>query len=146
MEITLASYKGEDNGFDIFQPFDSLIRLVTKKKHSHNELIINGVSYSSLALKGAVQRVRYYDNSQWDFVQIDPSKIDVLHMGEVLEESKSAGYDWLGIARFIYNKIKQSLTRYFCTERCADALGIPNPHLYSPGELHEYCYKNLRLV
>lgn len=69
MEITLASYKGDDNGFDMFEPFDSLIRLVTKKKHSHNELIINGVSYSSLALKGAVQRVRYYDNSKWDFAQ-----------------------------------------------------------------------------
>ncbi len=145
MQITLASYKGANNGFEIRQLFDFLIRFVTKKDYSHNELIVNGTSYSSLAFDGAVQRVRYYDLRQWDFIDIDPNKVDVLKMGEVLEQSKNAKYDWLGIARFIFKFIRPSKTRYFCTERCADAIGIPNPHLYSPGELHEYCYKNLRL-
>lgn len=138
MRIQLASYKGTNL-------FDILIKLVTKKKYSHNELIVNDISYSSLAFDGAVQRYKTFEEGMWDFVEIDPNKVNQLHMGEVLEQSKDAGYDWLGIARFIFHSIKPSLTRYFCSERCADALGTANPHLYSPGELHEYCYNNLRL-
>ena len=142
MQIQLYSYKG-DSKYDIFEPFDSGIRLVTSSIYSHNELVINGVSYSSLALDGATERIRYFDPNKWDMIEIDTSKIDIQNLNKVIAESKNAPYDWLGIARFIFPSIEPSKTAYFCSERCADMLGIPFPHLYSPGQLHDYCKHNL---
>ncbi|QDD91320.1 hypothetical protein [Pseudomonas oryzihabitans] len=56
----------------------------------------------------------------------------------MLEQEVGAGYDWLGIlGSQILPTGFQSRSRWFCSEFCAQALGLEQPHRYSPGQLAE---------
>ena len=136
MSITIAFYKGEG------RLYDKLIRWWTDSSYSHCELVINGVAYSSSTRDGGVRgAVIDWNADHWDFMaleewQLGRSKEQILdwfrvHWGQ--------GYDWVGLLWFILPVLPWGFkNRWFCSEACGDALGIPNPSTLSPKDLYHH--------
>jgi hypothetical protein len=130
--VKLALYTG-GGGTWYARLFDWLVRLVTRSPYSHCEIVIDGVCWSSSIRDGGVRAKRIdLDSGHWHVIPLhtDPARALAWfksHMGQ--------GYDWLGVLRFIVPFIPQRAGRWFCSEACAAALGLPCPSHYSPGGL-----------
>ncbi len=108
----------------------------TASRYSHCELVIQGVCYSSSARDGAV-RAKTIDiySGKWDVHQIKGDETQALqwfndHMGQP--------YDWAGVLRFAFPFLPHRSKQWFCSEACAAALGIDNPHKLTPADLAEW--------
>ena len=142
MKATLSFYKGKG------RLFDKLIRWRTESKYSHVELIIDGVCYSSSTWDGGVRSKVIFDasnpvvrhtfsaDSNWDFIEVSGSKN---HAMAVFNAAHGMGYDYIGIAFAQALKLGwHSQNRYFCSELCAEMLGLARPESYSPKDLYRH--------
>ena len=51
---------------------------------------------------------------------------------------KGRAYDWLGLFRGqFFNRGGRDGSKYFCSEWCAESIGIPAAEMYSPARLGE---------
>jgi hypothetical protein len=115
---------------------DKAIRLVTGSIYSHCELVINGVCYSASAREDKVRaKAMYLDPARWDVLALDGAADQALAWFSAQDGHR---YDWAGVARFVLPFLPHSRNRWFCSEACAAALGIPQPHQFSPGGLHKH--------
>lgn len=129
--IRVAFYKARGN------LFDRLIRLWTGSPYSHCELVLGARWITSSPRDGGVREAQIEPDPQtWDFLDVpeaDPERIEALFQAE-----RGAGYDWLGIA---FSQVLplglESRRRWFCSEFCAQALGLAHPARWSPGGLFE---------
>jgi len=130
----LAFYKGKGNWLDW------AIRLVTRSTYSHVELLTNQcaddhfICWSSSARDGGVRIKSISLNLEhWDIVSIDWYPGEIV---EIFEQHFGASYDYMGIVfSQFFNFRRQDNKRWFCSEICATALGLPSPESYSPGSL-----------
>lgn len=117
--IYLAVYKGEG------KLFNRLIRLWTRSRYSHCELVMpDGRWLSASAMDGGV-RAKYIelDFEHWELIPLPWADAKLIE--SVFARHEGKGYDWLGIllAQFLPLGI-DSKSRMFCSEFCAAALGL----------------------
>ncbi|MDT3721410.1 hypothetical protein [Pseudomonas oryzihabitans] len=130
--IRLALYKAPGD------TYDRLIRAWTRSPYSHCELVLPDGRFvtSSPRDDGVRAKVIDQDPAVWDFLPLP--WIQAAHVEQLLEQETGAGYDWLGIlGSQVLPAGIQSRSRWFCSEFCAQTLGLPLPQRYSPGQLAE---------
>lgn len=137
MTVTLAFYKGR--GKTIAERFqDGAIRIASRGIYSHVELIAGeavhdcpSVCLSSSGRDGGVrQQTIVLKSSSWDLVSMP---MDAAGPCQFIRNHIGARYDYTGIV------LSQVLAfgghdpdKWFCSEICAAALGLPNPQRVSP--------------
>jgi len=136
--VTLAFYKGAGDWAD------KAIRLWTRSKYSHSELIINGVWYSSsprdLKVRG---KIIIPQANHWDYIDIPANGKQKHIMLNFFSEQIGKPYDWKGI---ILSQILplniQDPEEWFCSEFDSKMLMLPRmlpddkpAQWYSPGRL-----------
>lgn len=128
-KVQLAFYKGEGN------IVDKAIRLWTRSKYSHVELVIGEYWYStSPRLKKLTKRVVYPNPDHWDYISVE---LSIDEVEKLYNRTKDAKYDWFGIvfSQFFPFKLHTN-KRWFCSEWAASAMGLEET-LISPGELYD---------
>ena len=71
---------------------------------------------------------------------------DPLEVQAWLDEHDGWKYDTLGLFGFVWRRVKGWLHRVFCSEACADILGLPEPWRYDPALLESVCARLGRRV
>lgn len=126
--MKMAFYKGPGTFFD------KLIRFATRSEYSHCEIEVNGLCFSSSPRDGGVRGKRInLESGHWDVIDIMGDEFTALAW---FHEHDGAGYDWVGLVRAVIPFFPHSSTRWFCSEACGAALGIPAGRL-SPQDLFD---------
>lgn len=116
--LKVAFYKADGNFID------KVIRLFTRSKYSHCELLLpDGRMFSSDGWDNG--KVRYndkYNINNWDFIDINITNGELLTLLSWCDHKIGLKYDWLGVFRFVLPFLKQDPDRWFCSELCAAAL------------------------
>ena len=138
--ITLAFYKGRASRL-WHRMQDSAIRRATGSPYSHVELIVGpcgpgqtAICLSSSGRDGGVrEKPILIQPDHWDLAHL---AIEPTGPARFIRDRIGAGYDYRGIL------LSQALpfgchdsTRWFCSEICAAAIGLEEPHRLSPGKL-----------
>lgn len=131
--MKLAMYKGRT------RLFDRLVQWWTRAGYSHCELVfqtdpLGRSECASSSWMDSGVRVTWItlDPARWDVVDL-PTADDQAARAWV-HAHMSQGYDLLGLLGFVWPR-RDDATRWFCSEACAAALGLPDPWRYSPGTL-----------
>ncbi|MCQ4242870.1 hypothetical protein [Stutzerimonas stutzeri] len=130
--IYLALYKGRGT------LFNRLVRLWTRSKYSHCELILaDGRWLSASAMDGGVRAKRIVlDLEHWYLIPVPWA--DARLIQQLYEQHQGEGYDWLGLfGSQLLPLTIDNRRRMFCSEFCAAALGFPMAQRYSPALLGE---------
>lgn len=140
----LALYKGRKSGRrpgDLAKrAADWLIRKATHSPYSHCEIAVDiGIDryhcYSASGRDGGVRKKwMALPPEKWDLAEL--SGVDLAKLQALYQQTRQSGYDWLGV--FGYPLGLNLQDRWFCSEWCAAALGLPNPHRYTPAGLAAY--------
>ncbi len=117
--VFLALYKARG------KLFNWMIRLWTRSKYSHCELVMpDGRWLSASAMDGGVRAKHVdFDPDHWDLIPLPWASVPVIE--QLFAKHKGKGYDWLGIvlSQFLPLAIDNK-TRMFCSEFCAAGLGL----------------------
>lgn len=122
---------------------DRLISFFTKSEYIHCEIVTsknkNSIyGYSSYIGEGV--RAKWIDiDDRWELIPLNNTKFKCIRAQEIKDfYSKTEGkkYDYLGCLGFVFGN-SDNPNRYFCSEWCAEALGIENPSKVSPAKLHD---------
>lgn len=137
MTVTLAFYKGRGNS--VFQRFqEGLIRSVTRGIYSHVELISGdalpdayAVCLSASGRDGGVREKQILLKPEsWDLVSM---RMDAEAPCQFIRDHLGARYDYAGL---LLSQVlafgRHDPDKWFCSEICAAALGLPNPQRVSP--------------
>ena len=102
---------------------DKFVRVWTKSKFSHCELIINDISYSSSPRDhGVRKKLIDYDRQNWLIFNLKDT-FDINIALQFLNEKLGKKYDDLGIIfSQVFNLDKQDKNKYFCSELIAECL------------------------
>lgn len=132
--LSLAFYRGAGR-ID-----DRIIRAATRSEFSHVELVRNHgqpdcLSISASGRDGGVRIKKIaFDPDRWKVVKVLGWVPDTawgraaMHIGEA--------YDYRGILMSHALPLRRhDPSRWFCSELCAHALGIKQPHRLAPGDL-----------
>lgn len=140
-KLVLAFYRGRGNFLD------RAIRFATGSPYSHVELVMvppkhvlnrNGhIGVSASSRDGGVREKQIlFKQDHWDFLPVKSwSNPDAWSRA-----SNEIGhpYDYVGILFNFAIPLRRHLrTSWFCSEICGYAVGIPDPHTLSPGELYD---------
>lgn len=145
----LAFYKGRKA---IRRPYDVvayigdwLTRFVTRGRYSHCEIAVNHYSeqgmyvcYSaSIRDNGVRSKIMALPKSKWDLVEIKSDDLESVRSSieKFFSETQFQAYDWHGAIGFL-SKTRQRNRRWFCSEWCAEAIGLSQSWRYSPNDLH----------
>jgi hypothetical protein len=138
--IYLALYKG--NG----TLFNRLIRLWTRSKYSHCEIVMpDGRWLSASDMDGGVRaKIITLNLEHWDLIPLPWASPNLIW--DLYDRHHGKGYDWAGIffSQLLASGV-HSRRRMFCSEFCAAALGFDNPQRYSPAQLGEVVNRISRL-
>lgn len=132
--LRAAFYKGTHTGLPGI--YNRLVRWWTRSQYSHVELIMPwGAAASSSAMDGGVRFKQIdFDPAKWDFVDLP---IDLASAAEDwFNRHYGQPYDYLGNAHFVLSAIGDDKRKWFCSEACAAALGMPDPERFDPGTLY----------
>ncbi|MCK3654925.1 enoyl-CoA hydratase [Pasteurellaceae bacterium Macca] len=140
-EVYLALYKGEGNWVD------KVIRVFTRGRYSHCEIAVFQReivghyhaeewfdSYSSSPRDGGVRCKKFskFDRLNWDLIPL--SGISEAQIHAFFHQTQGAKYDFVGAIGILFG-IRQSKTRWFCSEWCWQALGGEEGWRFSPSAL-----------
>lgn len=127
--IRLLMYKGDG------RIGNKLIRWWTGSQYSHCEIQIGQICYSSSIMDGGVRcKSINIDSEHWDAIDLPNHLSDAVL--DLFKKTEGSGYSYLDlILDQVFNRSKNSSSRFFCSEWCAWALGLPNPTSYSPRTL-----------
>jgi hypothetical protein len=113
---------------------DRVIRYWDNGPYSHCELVFqDGMSCSATNRDGMRVRGKYisYDNDSWDFIELPDDLEEAARRFFTLTDG--AKYDLLGQVRFLFlSPFKGFKDKYWCSEWCAQALGMPEPWRHTP--------------
>jgi hypothetical protein len=128
-----AFYKGTRPG--VAGIYNWAVRKWTKSPYSHVELIFSdGMPGSASFADGGVRlKAIEFDAAHWDFIDL-PDHMEPAARAW-FEAHAGAKYDLLGNLQFILTPFGQDQRRWFCSEACAAALGLPEPWRYDPPTL-----------
>lgn len=127
--VKLALYKGKG------QIGNAAIRWWTGSQYSHCELLVDGWCYSSSVMdKGVRRKLIDTDSGHWDCIELP--WVDAQKVIAYFEATDYQRYGWLGLIRSqLFNRGRAQHGAQFCSEWCANALGLPNASSYSPASL-----------
>ncbi len=120
------------------------IRAVTRGRESHVEfLLLEHIpqrfpqvarAISSSARDGGVREKEItFKKGQWAFVEVPWAPPDAYYR---IQEHIGKPYDFMGLFLCqLFNFRRQNDQKWWCSEICAHALNLPNPHRFSPSEL-----------
>lgn len=115
-----------------------IIRLWTSSEYSHCELVIDGISYSCSVQDGGVRaKPIALNTNSWDYLDIKWA--DEKKVLEYFQKTSGRPYGWGALIRRQLFNIRGEDGSSFCSEWCAAALGIPNPGMFSPASLTDFC-------
>lgn len=105
----------------------------TRSPYSHVEIVIDGVCYSSSLRDGGVRR-KHIDLTKphWTVIDIDADPAKVLAL---FERTAGEPYGWLDLITQQVLRLPVSDAGWFCSEWVAEALGLTDAHIWSPGML-----------
>ena len=123
-----------------------LTRWWTGSVYSHCELVVDGECYSASFMDGGVRKKTIdLASGRWDVIPLDSWM--QARVVSFFKETEGKQYDWWGIiGAQMFNRRRHDPNRFFCSEWCAAALGIPNSEMYTPhtlAELLAFINKNL---
>lgn len=138
--IYLASYKGTDKGFG--RVVDLGIRRLTSGKYSHSEICIGNPfesaveCFTSAGTEGGIRvKTAQLNPDDWDILPLD--WVSEKRVREVYDKEKGCKYDYAGCARFVTPfALRESPTRWFCTEYVGETAYIKEPWRFSPTDFH----------
>lgn len=127
--VRLALYKGKGT------IGNALIRWWTRSPYSHCELVVGARCYSSSIRDGGVRaKVIDLDSGNWNV--IDLPHVNPIAITQLFAETKGAGYGWLDLfTQQVLHTPFEDRSRWYCSEWCAAALGLPRPEIWTPGML-----------
>jgi predicted nucleic acid-binding Zn ribbon protein len=138
--VRLAAYKGTHKG--VLGLVNWAIRLVTRSKHSHTEIIIDVpdedrtfFAVSASGVDGGVRgKTIVMTPDKWDFLPIPwVTEEQVLAW---LNQYQGAPYDYFGTTRFLLPfAAREHENAWFCSEACAEIIGIEEPWRFDPATL-----------
>lgn len=140
--ITLAFYKGRGSSW-WNRVQDWAIRFATRSPYSHVELIegraefdVENICLSSSGRDGGVrEKPILLKRESWDLVDMSEQPGDI---ADFIRSRAGARYDYIGI---IFSQIlslgRHNADKWFCSEICAAALGMPNAQRMSPQALYD---------
>jgi hypothetical protein len=126
--VYLANYK------DTKTLFEKLVKFWVPP-YTHDELVIDGVSYSASLRDGGVRKKIdiNFNSGSWDLIPVPWANVE--NILKFYEETKHLKYDiWGIIGSHIVNRAKHDKKKYFCSEWCATALGLKTS-IFSPSSL-----------
>lgn len=138
--VQLALYKGKG------QIGNAAIRKWTGSIYSHSELVVDGWCYSSSVMDKGVRRKRVgfgadeisLREDHWDRIELPWADADAIV--RYFEATRGDRYGWPSlIASQVFNRNQTSDHAAFCSEWDAAALELPNPSIYNPGTLGDFC-------
>lgn len=129
MKAQIAFYKAKGN------IIDKAIRLWTRSKYSHCEIIIGESWYSSSPRDNGVRGKQIIDDgTSWDIINVD---ISLDSFNNTYFKYRNGGYDFVGIFLCMVIPLKRdSKRKVTCSEFCAEVLGFSEPKMYSPERLY----------
>lgn len=129
MSVQLALYKARG------QIGNAFIRWWAGSQYSHCELVVDGWCYSSSMMDKGVRRKRIEtDSGHWDLIPLPFA--DAERIRKYFMQTDANRYGWLGLIRSqLFNRNRKTHGAQFCSEWCANALGLPNAPSYSPASL-----------
>ena len=132
-KVQLAFYKG-GKGF-----ISRTIAWWKKSTYTHVEIKIGDFLYSSSELEGGVRiKSQKLNPAKWDIVDLPFLDIkDANNIIKFFDLRLNCKYDWWGIIKSqIFGASRHSENRYFCSEICAEAIGLSEPNRYCPQALY----------
>lgn len=148
-KLRLAFYKGRKSENPQTTFFDRLVCFTTNSRYSHVELVYQYDAGSRMAHcwgasprdKGVRKTLIYMNPDHWDIIEYD-----VWYTKSSLEEwvykENGSAYDWLGAIGTRVLFIRQSNSKWFCSELLAAYIGMNKPHRVTPKRLYmELKYK-----
>ena len=127
--------------------FDEVIRLTTHGKYSHCEVVIPNFEqdgdllfecYSASNMDGGVRlKLMPLPTERWDLVKVNVNA-DLVRL--FFKQTKGLKYDMLGAIGVVL-PIGEDKHRYFCSEWCAEAIGLKEPQKLSPNSLYKQLKK-----
>jgi hypothetical protein len=111
------------------------IQYWTGSIYSHCELLVDGLCYSSSAMDGGVRCKQIdLDPTKWDVIELPWAGSQYVKDYFVLTDGDTYGWPSL-VKSQLFNRNVATPGKQFCSEWCANALGLPNPAIHSPGSL-----------
>lgn len=117
--------------------WDKVVRLATRSRYSHVELVLpGGLWVSSSPRDGGVRAKRINPKpGHWEFVVI-PAHISASIMARMGTVPFGARYDWLGAFCTVLCPFRaEKRRRWFCSELVATLIGAPRPWRMTPKRL-----------
>ena len=145
-QIYLALYKGrrDGSGWRVWPArfTDWLTRKLTRGQYSHAEIVVRAhpqasvyTCYSaSIRDKGVRCKAMPLPAAKWDLIPL-PSTLEAHEqLQRVWTATEGQGYDLMGALGIAFG-LPQNRRRWFCSEWCATALGLPDSWRWSPNDL-----------
>ena len=111
----------------------------TNSIYSHCELVVDGMCYSSSAMdKGVRRKTITLDPAKWDVIDLPWADAD--RVLRYFHATRKHNYGWASLLTSqLLNLNREVGEAPFCSQWCAEALGLPNPVTYGPRTLGELC-------
>lgn len=131
MTVQLAMYKGKG------LIGNSFIRWWTGSQYSHCEVVVNGQSYSS-SIQDSGVRTKVIDmtDGKWELVDIPWVTAEAVE--NYFKKTDNQKYGWITlIYSQLFNRNRSNNKSQFCSQWCANAIGMPIASVLSPAALYE---------
>ena len=135
--VAIAFYKGKD------RIFNKLVSWWTRGPYSHTEFVTAGglgqLSHcwsSSFTDGGIREKCIELDPKHWDIIKLDLSPEDVYEITKWFLQHRSAKYDVVGLIGFVFRRVADNKSRFFCSESIATAMGIKDAWRFDPNTLY----------
>ena len=145
-QIYLALYKGrrDGTGWRVWAArfTDGLTRVLTRGRYSHCEIAVHEhpqasvyTCYSaSIRDKGVRMKTMPLPSAKWDLIPLPSTQEAHERLQRVWAKTQGQGYDLRGALGIAFG-LPQNRRRWFCSEWCAAALGLPAGWRWSPNDL-----------
>ncbi|WP_308186166.1 hypothetical protein [Neisseria subflava] len=145
-QIYLALYKGRRDGTGwrvwVARFTDGLTRVLTRGRYSHCEIAVREhtqasvyTCYSASIRDGGVRcKVMPLPEAKWDLIPLPSTPEAHEQLQRVWTATEGQGYDLRGALGIAFG-LPQNRRRWFCSEWCAAALGLPAGWRWSPNDL-----------
>lgn len=150
-KVYLAFYKGRKTGRTpkalAMRFADWAIRTATGSPYSHCEIAIKEHEQSSVCTcfsasprDGGVRvKVMPLPSEKWDLVELSHIKSEAVKSH--LQKTAGKKYDLIGAGCAGLDIPWHCEDKWFCSEWCAAAIGLPMPHWHTPGWLYRFYRK-----
>lgn len=123
---------------------DGLTRVLTRGRYSHCEIAIrlpetaDGQEYecysASLRDGGVRLKTMPLPGNKWDLIDLSTDPLLAARLFTVWQLTRTKPYDLTGAFGVVF-KFRENPQRWFCSEWCAEVLGLPDSWRFSPNDL-----------